>query len=93
MIDMNVWPISAIKQDGKSRCANCGKPISEAREILTGRLYDGEFACCRECDDEHEELGSPIEHGIRYRDLNIKPIQGVGHTAPKGEYIDENRSE
>ncbi|KYG95710.1 hypothetical protein AZE31_18190 [Paenibacillus polymyxa] len=66
---MNVWPISAVKQDGQERCANCGKPISEAREILTGRLYDGEFACCRKCDDEHEELGCPFEHGIRYRDL------------------------
>lgn len=66
---MNVWPISAINQDGKTRCANCGKPIEEAETVLTSRLYDGEFACCSLCDDEHEELGCPFEHGIKYRDM------------------------
>jgi hypothetical protein len=71
MTGTNVWPISAINPgpDDVNRCANCGKPIAEAREILTGRLYDGEFACCKECDDEHEELGCPFESGIRYRNM------------------------
>lgn len=66
---MNVWPVSAYNQDGKDRCANCGRPKEEARSIITGRLYDGEFTCCKECDDEHEELGCPFAHGIKYRDM------------------------
>lgn len=67
----NVWPISAIYRGDEdvNRCANCGKSIIEAREILTTRMYDGEFTCCRECDDEHEELGCPFDLGIRYRDM------------------------
>lgn len=67
----NVWPISALNPgvEDVNRCANCGKPITEAREVLTARLYDGEFTCCKECDDEHEKLGCPFESGIRYRDM------------------------
>lgn len=66
---MNVYPISAINQDGKNRCANCGKPIDDAKQILSGTLYDGEWACSKECEDEHEEKGCPFESGIRYRDM------------------------
>ncbi|WP_339317945.1 hypothetical protein [Paenibacillus sp. FSL R10-2734] len=67
----NVWPISSYYRGSEdiNRCANCGKPITEAREILTTRLYDGEFACCKECDEEHEEKGCPFDDGIHYRDM------------------------
>lgn len=67
---MNVWPISAVHQDGRDRCANCGKPIEEARSVLFGdSMYDGEWCCCAECMDEHDDLGCPFESGIRYRDM------------------------
>jgi hypothetical protein len=67
---MNVWPISATNPDGRDRCANCGKPIEEARSVIVGdSMYDGEWCCCVECMDEHDRLGCPFEHGIRYRDM------------------------
>lgn len=67
---MNVWPISAINQDGKNRCANCGKLEDEAKSVIVGSAcYDGEWTCCEECDRELTELGCPFEHGIRYRDM------------------------
>lgn len=69
MKNKNVFPITGLNQDGKNRCANCGKPIEEAKEVLTARMYDGEWTCSKECDDEHEELGCPFEHGILYRDM------------------------
>lgn len=67
---MNVYPISAINQDGINRCANCGKPIKDARSIIiSDSMYDGEWVCCNSCADEHDTLGCPFEYGIKYRDM------------------------
>lgn len=47
------------------RCANCGKDESAARQRIAGD--DGEWFCSAGCYDEHEFLGCPFEHGVRYR--------------------------
>lgn len=67
---MNVFPISAYNQDGKNRCANCGKPEEDAKSIIVGSsMYEGEWCCCRECMVEHDQLGCPFESGFLYRDM------------------------
>lgn len=70
MRGMNVWPISAVNVDGKNRCSNCGKSADEAKHIIVGMsMYDGEWCCCTECEEEHDILGCPFESGVRYRDM------------------------
>lgn len=48
-------------------CANCGRPVKPSEGIWTRRDEDGEPCCCRECYDQHEDEGCPMEHG-GYRD-------------------------
>ena len=67
---MNVWPISAINQNGVGRCANCGREESISSHIIvSSSMYDGEWCCSKECAKEHDEKGCPFEYGTRYRDM------------------------
>lgn len=51
-----------------SKCANCGKPLDNAKHILTGdSMYDGEWCCSNECLEEHDRLGCPLESKQGYR--------------------------
>lgn len=46
----------------ENRCDNCGKPISQAKSIITGGMIaDEEWACCHECSDEMVEKGCCFE--------------------------------
>ena len=47
--------------DSKGRCVNCGKPGASASEQRFDAFYDGEWACSKRCEWQHEELGSPLE--------------------------------
>lgn len=45
----------------ESRCANCGKPASQATEFLADYPEEGEWFCGSECKEQHDELGCPHE--------------------------------
>ena len=46
----------------ENRCDNCGKLISQAKEMITGGMItEGEWACCEECSDEMVEKGCCFE--------------------------------
>jgi hypothetical protein len=47
-----------IPYGDENRCDNCGKPVSEAKHIITGGfLVEDEWACCHECYDEMIKKG------------------------------------
>lgn len=58
----------------EKRCDNCGKPVSQAKSIITGGvLAEEEWACCSECANEmgekgccFEELGAGIYRRQKY---------------------------
>jgi hypothetical protein len=48
-------------------CANCGRPVRPSQAIWTRQDDDAEPCCCKECYQQHEDEGCPMEHG-GYRD-------------------------
>lgn len=66
--------ISKIPFGEEDRCANCGRPISQAKEIINGGMItDEEWGCCNECANEleakdccFEELGAYVYRKQKY---------------------------
>jgi hypothetical protein len=63
---------AAIEQAEKqepveSRCANCGKPKSQAASCISDYPEDGEWFCSEQCYDQHGELGCPHATHDGYR--------------------------
>lgn len=51
----------------EDRCSNCGKPISQAKEVISGGMItDGEWGCCKECANDLEDKNCCFEELGQY---------------------------
>lgn len=49
-------------KDEGGRCANCGLERHAAHHVIIGMAcYDGEWVCSKECDNQLDALGCPLE--------------------------------
>lgn len=67
-------------------CANCGRPVRPSKAIWTRQDDDAEPCCCKECYQQHEDEGCPMEHG-GYRD---NPKLLASHAAEVARLTEDN---
>ncbi len=66
-VEAQLRELRGPSNEPESRCANCGKLVSEATEVLADYPEEGEWFCSQRCKDQHDELGCPHEYHSGYR--------------------------
>ena len=63
--DSAIAELTSELTNTRSRCANCGTTPDRAEKIVS--VSEGEWVCSDRCEQQHEMLGCPFEHGQFHR--------------------------